>query len=528
MSRLAEELQAGSGGRHPPLSLGALTAQPRGPPALGQWVHVHVTTLDGATAAELSLPPSATGADVRAELQSMLGVAMREQQLVVGEQVLLNHHPLAQLLAAAEDSINVHITLVKTPPVKLGAITGHPNGSLLVRDFSQAEPVGRLSGHTGAVTCLAAHVASQRAASGGEDGTLRLWSLEGCEELRVMGGERGTRAPSITCLAVDWPSMQALAGYEDGNLCLWDLEYGEVFQKLVGHHLAINCLAWDPAANAALSGSQDRKLCLWDVEAGETVNELFGHLTSVTCLTANFRREVAVSGSMAIVRVWQNIYSSYHHYYDLLGHADIITCVALDPLGGAIAAGAGNGILRQWGADKAADGPARQHGGAPVWCLQALWDSRRVVTGCEDGCLRVWDSRGEVERQLPSEADGSVVCLALFGLDVGTSGAEDSPGGVVLLIIPSDKGTQVCRVYGAPRDAYGGVRPTVREMRQQLKEAHSLLYVDKLRFRRDGSATILGDADKLPAPPARVQVEGPGSVVQMLSLALCKAGTRME
>src|SRR5207245_6990906 len=80
-----------------------------------------------------------------------------------------------------------------------------------------------LSGHNGAVTCVAAR--GSRAVSAGADGTLRVWDLDGVAEPRAL---EGVRAPSTVSLSEKGDKV-LLGGAS--TLALRDLESSELLRK---------------------------------------------------------------------------------------------------------------------------------------------------------------------------------------------------------------------------------------------------------------------------------------------------------
>ena len=186
-----------------------------------------------------------------------------------------------------------------SPAVKAliaGAEKGPGKAWLCPRFASLTPPGGPLRqilvGHTARVTAVAFLAGGNRALSGSDDKTLRLWDLASGETLRILEGHTSV----ITAVAALADGDRALSGSSDNTLRLWDLAT-ETLSTLEGHPNAVTTVAVLSDGRRALSGSSDNTLRLWDLATSKTLRVLKGHTESVDAVAVLPDGRHALSGS---------------------------------------------------------------------------------------------------------------------------------------------------------------------------------------------------------------------------------------
>jgi WD40 repeat protein len=121
-------------------------------------------------------------------------------------------------------------------------------------------------GHRGPISVVAYSKDSTRLASGGDDGTVRLWDPKDGQLQRILLGHAG----KITCLAWSPDGKTLASGSDDTTVRLWNADTGKLQHALAKHTGPIRALAWSDDGKTLASGSADRSVRLWDTATGES------------------------------------------------------------------------------------------------------------------------------------------------------------------------------------------------------------------------------------------------------------------
>ena len=299
------------------------------------------------------------------------------------------------------------------------------DGRVRLYDLVTGTLLSTLTGHGSPVLGVAFSPDGLRLAScsgsvdGEGDASIRLWDTVSSEPLRLLTGHQ-----SAVCGVAFSPDGRRLASVsgsalsrDDDTLRLWDVESGECRAVLTGHEGLVSCVEFSPDGRLVATGSFDHSVRLWEVESGAPIATLTGHASPVLSLAFSPDGATLASGSgdplrlgEHVVRLWE--VATRKPLTVLTGHRSAVFALAFSPDGKRLASGSGNlplplvesdpgdTSIRLW---DTADGsllltlPSDGVAGleAPIWELGFTPDGRRLVSGGDDGVLRMWFSRAD-------------------------------------------------------------------------------------------------------------------------------------
>jgi hypothetical protein len=163
----------------------------------------------------------------------------------------------------------------------------------LVEAMSAQRELEVLEGHDGWVLSVAFSPKGDRIVSGGGDGTVRLWQLDGSPAGEPFKGHDDW----VWSVAFSPKGDRIVSGGGDGTVRLWQLDGSPAGEPFKGHDGGVSSVAFSPKGDRIVSGGQDGTVRAWNAVSGEELLVLRGHEGWVTAVALAPDGARIVSGS---------------------------------------------------------------------------------------------------------------------------------------------------------------------------------------------------------------------------------------
>ncbi|MCL4297349.1 MAG: hypothetical protein KJ077_16545 [Anaerolineae bacterium] len=292
------------------------------------------------------------------------------------------------------------------------------------------------AGHTGPVNDVALSPDSDRLATVGDDGTLRIWdAASGGELLTLTHSAAGLPIYSVVFSPAG--DRVATAGF-DQTAKIWDAETGRELLTLTGHKGWVVGVAFSPTVGQnnegmIATGSQDGTAIIWDAASGKILLTL-GSSSSGTAgsTTAAINRltfnptgdRLATASDDGQITIWDT--ASGQALLALEGHAGPVYDVTFNPNGDRLASASIDGTIKLWESDSGREVRTLRHS-RTGWATSVAFSSSGawLASAGEDGRVVIWDTATGRERfNLPGHT-GAVNGLAISPVESAGSTRGD-------------------------------------------------------------------------------------------------------
>ncbi len=300
-------------------------------------------------------------------------------------------------------------------------LSGGQDGLLREWRVNGDEPVRVLRGHTDRILSIATR--DNRALTASADGTVRLWSLDG-DLLLGDFEDTGSTEAGVNDLALSPDGRYLLSGGAFGSLALWDTVTNEVVQRFTLLNTSIFAVAYHSDGRHVFTGAQNGSIFMWDVQTGASVTEFVGHDRAVSDIALNPDSTRLASASQdGSVRISDTADGS--ELLVPLDSSEAASAVAYSPDGEQLLVGLGNGVLISFDADTGEEQYRVQAHSFSITDIAV--QSNTVATASQDTTIGLWNlADGTAIRRLAGHED--TVLSVKFG-PAGLLSAAGNPFG---------------------------------------------------------------------------------------------------
>jgi WD40 repeat protein len=237
--------------------------------------------------------------------------------------------------------------MVFNPTGKGSAVCGF-DGTIRLLGGSNATfgKPGVLTGHKGAVLTLSFAPVGRLLASGGVDGTVRLWKSG--QPTVVLRGHRSW----VNCVRFSADGKRLASASSDATVRLWRQENGKWKTESIKEvpEGEVRCVAFSPDGKLVALGTRYGTVRIWDLAQNKEPAVLKGHPGDVWALAFSPDGKTLASGGgdwdrPGEIRLYDT--ASWKRRATLR-HTGEVLCVAYSPNGRLLAAGGWNGVVKLW------------------------------------------------------------------------------------------------------------------------------------------------------------------------------------
>ncbi len=250
--------------------------------------------------------------------------------------------------------------------------------------------------------------------SGSADGLIKTWDATTGKP--GVTGKCNSEGAALTCLTASSDGSLIASGGSDGSIRLFDDRIRLISEVKKAHGGAVHGLTLNSDASRLVSASGDQMIRTWQVKrAGARVtgidfrSNIAAHDQGVGMISLSSDDQTIASISEdGSLKTWKLKDGGQILRVKLAGPG---LCLAFSPDGKLIATGDKEGKIKLWNAENGASVPFTAAHDQAVFCLAWSADGKTLLSGSEDKTLRYWEVSSGRERAKIAAHDGAVLAL---------------------------------------------------------------------------------------------------------------------
>ena len=273
---------------------------------------------------------------------------------------------------------------------------------------------GALTGHRAQLSALAFSPDGTIVATGGRDGTARLWDTASRRQLGAPIVPPRQECADAGVKVAFAPDGRMLASACLGTVRFWDVRTHRQLGAPLDAGGLVTAVAFARDGRTLATGSVAGALRLWDVAARRPRGDTLGHATGTAVNAVVFSsdgKHLATASDDRTARIWDT--ATYEQVGAAFsGHTDDVKDVSFSPDGTTLATASLDGTARLWNlTTHRQTGAALKAGGSGLSGIAFNPDGRTLATAGNDGLVRLWGTADH--RQLGTAlGDGSAGVVA--------------------------------------------------------------------------------------------------------------------
>lgn len=248
-----------------------------------------------------------------------------------------------------------------------------------------------LTGHSGAVTCVAYSPDGSRLASVARDGAVHVWNTA------TQASELRRTEHAGLAYSVAWNATgEQLATAADDGVIVWDVKTGEPLKKLPSP-FPVFAVAFSPDTKLLAGGLKNGPVKIWSTDNWDEVRSIPGHFADLYTETISFSPDSALLAVPSTQTLTIHAVESGEKLHVLAGHGSWVQSAVFSPDGQRVASTSRDATIRLWDVKTGAllqTLVGHTHGVATIaWHPTQPW----LASAAWDGTCRVWNLETEQE-----------------------------------------------------------------------------------------------------------------------------------
>jgi len=313
-----------------------------------------------------------------------LSVGERDQTIQLWDAVTLQDKQIQT--GFMSESVVVEISW--SPDSKQLAVGGD-DGPVRIWSIEDVGVTAVLAGHEDSITSVAWSPNGQLVATGGSsDNTVRVWNVHTGELVITLGDEENT-TNFITAVSWSSDSTQLASGDSGDNIEVWDVVTGESTTGFRSSAGFVFDIGWSPDDTQLAIAGEDGRIMLWDFTASYAPQILTEHDKTVAALAwSNDGTQLASAGGLdGNILIWNA--ADWDEPPRIIADNSSIHSIAWSPNDEMLTTSQGDKTTRIWQVEDEAELhtlPTHASNGNALWSP----DGKYFASSDEDGVVSVW------------------------------------------------------------------------------------------------------------------------------------------